>query len=254
MSTPPTGHCCVCGKETKDRCGACGKAGFNLFFCSREHQKLVWFAHKRICASRTKPFSFPPLTEDEIEYAKDHINVSYGVQRRGSVTLATELTEMCFSFNSLLLNRPEALHVLLDDLGGDSPPSPLFTLGQRNELISQIRTVFFAIRRTLEPNSPAPTSPTFSPLSGRPAFPAAENWYIRFQHAAVVFSALRYLLLRDGRTLAATSPNGPVPSRIMKLDGFIRNAKGEFIKLGNEMRAAHPVQSAAVLQLVQKAL
>ncbi|GAA5874103.1 hypothetical protein JCM8547_004828 [Rhodosporidiobolus lusitaniae] len=56
---------CVCGMATTQRCGAFQEAGFDLFFCSREHQKLVWFAHKRVCGSNAKPFRFPALTNAE---------------------------------------------------------------------------------------------------------------------------------------------------------------------------------------------
>ncbi|GAA5876650.1 hypothetical protein JCM8547_005764 [Rhodosporidiobolus lusitaniae] len=57
------GPCCVYGQTTTQRCGACQGAGFDLFFCSREHQKLVWFAHKRVCGKN--PFTFPRLAADE---------------------------------------------------------------------------------------------------------------------------------------------------------------------------------------------
>ncbi|GAA6032948.1 hypothetical protein JCM8097_000061 [Rhodosporidiobolus ruineniae] len=65
MTPPAHGVCCVCGKETTQRCGACGKAGFDLFFCSTEHQRMVWFAHKRVCGWLAKPFCFPPLDDEE---------------------------------------------------------------------------------------------------------------------------------------------------------------------------------------------
>ena len=36
------GECVVCGKESSTRCSSCGKGGVNwMFFCSREHQKIV---------------------------------------------------------------------------------------------------------------------------------------------------------------------------------------------------------------------
>ncbi|GAA5853789.1 hypothetical protein JCM8547_007450 [Rhodosporidiobolus lusitaniae] len=52
--------CCVCGATTSQRCGACGKAGFSLFFCSNEHQKLGWFAHKRVCGEKAKALHLSP--------------------------------------------------------------------------------------------------------------------------------------------------------------------------------------------------
>ncbi|GAA5889086.1 hypothetical protein JCM6882_009738 [Rhodosporidiobolus microsporus] len=62
MNSPPPGHCCVCGRDTTTRCSACLEAGIDLFFCSREHQKLVYFAHKKVCGKNAKPFRFPPLS------------------------------------------------------------------------------------------------------------------------------------------------------------------------------------------------
>ena len=43
-AAPPSalGECVVCGKESSTRCSSCAKGGLDwMFFCSREHQKLV---------------------------------------------------------------------------------------------------------------------------------------------------------------------------------------------------------------------
>ncbi|BGP69992.1 hypothetical protein NBRC10513v2_003345 [Rhodotorula toruloides] len=48
MGTGKTGACLVCGKETSTLCSKCAKAGHDLFFCSPEHQKLVWAEHRRM--------------------------------------------------------------------------------------------------------------------------------------------------------------------------------------------------------------
>lgn len=38
----PLGECVVCGKESSTRCSSCAKGGVEwMFFCSRDHQKLV---------------------------------------------------------------------------------------------------------------------------------------------------------------------------------------------------------------------
>jgi hypothetical protein len=86
MSDSTSGACCICGTETTQRCSPCSEKGFDLFFCSREHQKLVcclpfststelipvlsqvWFAHKRVCA--VVPFQQPFLTREEAMQAK----------------------------------------------------------------------------------------------------------------------------------------------------------------------------------------
>lgn len=41
MAAQATDKCWVCGKPSAMRCSACGEAGIDILFCSREHQKLV---------------------------------------------------------------------------------------------------------------------------------------------------------------------------------------------------------------------
>ncbi|GAA5904687.1 uncharacterized protein JCM6883_003870 [Sporobolomyces salmoneus] len=44
------GQCVVCGKDCSTRCSACAAHELDwMFFCSTEHQKLIWFTHKRVC-------------------------------------------------------------------------------------------------------------------------------------------------------------------------------------------------------------
>ncbi|GAA5975761.1 hypothetical protein JCM5350_000723 [Sporobolomyces pararoseus] len=72
-STPGTtkkvgGHCVVCGKETHLRCEACSRFGTDfMYFCGEEHQKLIWFLHKKVCGTRSNPFVFPGFVESEIQ-------------------------------------------------------------------------------------------------------------------------------------------------------------------------------------------
>ncbi|GAA5879424.1 hypothetical protein JCM8547_005423 [Rhodosporidiobolus lusitaniae] len=63
------GPCCVSGAPTTQRCGVCQEAGFDLFFCSREHQKWVWFPHKTYCGKNGRPFRFPLFPKEEVDYA-----------------------------------------------------------------------------------------------------------------------------------------------------------------------------------------
>ncbi|BGP15659.1 hypothetical protein JCM10213_006171 [Rhodosporidiobolus nylandii] len=81
MTSRETGECCVCGKETADRCGACAEADFALFFCSRDHQKLIWPIHKLVCGKEM--FSWPPLTKEEVAKARLLLDVplQHGVYR-----------------------------------------------------------------------------------------------------------------------------------------------------------------------------
>ncbi|GAA5889089.1 hypothetical protein JCM6882_009739 [Rhodosporidiobolus microsporus] len=47
------------------RCAPRAEAGVHLYFCSREHQKLVYSLHKNFCGRNAKPFHFPGLSPAE---------------------------------------------------------------------------------------------------------------------------------------------------------------------------------------------
>ncbi|GAA6014037.1 hypothetical protein JCM10207_000215 [Rhodosporidiobolus poonsookiae] len=68
MPSTETHRCCVCAIETENRCAACSAVGTDLFFCSKEHQKLVWKVHKRFCGKGG--FDLPLLEPEEAELAK----------------------------------------------------------------------------------------------------------------------------------------------------------------------------------------
>ncbi|GAA6013946.1 hypothetical protein JCM10207_000181 [Rhodosporidiobolus poonsookiae] len=69
MPSTETHRCCVCAVETENRCAACSAVGTDLFFCSKEHQKLVWKAHKRFCGKAT--FEHPLLEPEEAAHIKE---------------------------------------------------------------------------------------------------------------------------------------------------------------------------------------
>ncbi|GAA5893799.1 hypothetical protein JCM6882_003098 [Rhodosporidiobolus microsporus] len=58
-------ECAVCSARTFTRCSGCPDS--NVFFCSREHQKLLWPAHKHLCGASLDACYFPPLTEKECQ-------------------------------------------------------------------------------------------------------------------------------------------------------------------------------------------
>ncbi|GAA5939514.1 hypothetical protein JCM10213_009112 [Rhodosporidiobolus nylandii] len=73
MSAETTEEACwVCGKVTANRCSACEAQGMSIFFCSREHQKLIWPVHKLVCGSSSNPIAYPLLTVEESQQAKAH--------------------------------------------------------------------------------------------------------------------------------------------------------------------------------------
>ncbi|GAA6055863.1 hypothetical protein JCM3770_001526 [Rhodotorula araucariae] len=66
-SDPCGGRCAVCDSPSSQRCGPCATAGFDLFFCSPEHQKLVWKTHRQVCGTASSPFLPPDPSAEEDE-------------------------------------------------------------------------------------------------------------------------------------------------------------------------------------------
>ncbi|GAA5893868.1 hypothetical protein JCM6882_003115 [Rhodosporidiobolus microsporus] len=63
-TTDEPGECAVCAATTSSRCSACK---VNLkFFCSREHQKLLWPTHKWLCDKDPSILVLPPFTDSEL--------------------------------------------------------------------------------------------------------------------------------------------------------------------------------------------
>ncbi|GAA6051754.1 hypothetical protein NBRC10513_001919 [Rhodotorula toruloides] len=59
--------CCVCGTATTKRCQPCSTNGISLFFCTPEHQKLVWKHHKQVCGPKAHPLLYPFLSQTEVD-------------------------------------------------------------------------------------------------------------------------------------------------------------------------------------------
>jgi len=47
-SQPPQRPCCYCGEESMLECYNCAKTGYATYFCSKEHQSLMWKEHMRV--------------------------------------------------------------------------------------------------------------------------------------------------------------------------------------------------------------
>ncbi|BGP31603.1 hypothetical protein JCM10296v2_003375 [Rhodotorula toruloides] len=69
---PPTVPCGVCGAVTTTRCSSCARVSIDLFFCSRDCQKLIWHVHKVVCKTggRAGPVKVPEISAEEIEDLK----------------------------------------------------------------------------------------------------------------------------------------------------------------------------------------
>ncbi|GAA5990854.1 hypothetical protein JCM10908_000046 [Rhodotorula pacifica] len=71
MTVRPTNACLLCGIPSTLRCSTCAsEAGIDLYYCSPEHQKLTWPAHKIVCGKRgAHPFRLPPFSRKEADQA-----------------------------------------------------------------------------------------------------------------------------------------------------------------------------------------
>ncbi|EFA75252.1 hypothetical protein PPL_11327 [Heterostelium album PN500] len=47
FSHPPQRPCCYCGEESILECYNCAKTGYATYFCTKEHQSLMWKEHSR---------------------------------------------------------------------------------------------------------------------------------------------------------------------------------------------------------------
>ncbi|GAA5887830.1 hypothetical protein JCM6882_000768 [Rhodosporidiobolus microsporus] len=75
MASRTSEKCWVCGQAAAMRCSACGEAGLDILFCSREHQKLLWPLHRRVCGvNRAKPFVWPALSKEEAAFGLKLLN------------------------------------------------------------------------------------------------------------------------------------------------------------------------------------
>ncbi|GAA5909813.1 hypothetical protein JCM6882_002683 [Rhodosporidiobolus microsporus] len=151
MSQSNFGVCCVCGEGTTTRCGSCAEAGFDLFFCSKEHQKLIWPHHKRVCGPRSNPFIWPGLTQDEAEEAKKLL-----MPDRAD----TALYKVCVQI---------ATCVKID------PPNPLIRAHQSVDHWAQRKAGGVEEKEPFPPSAVFPQTAAWAVLLGRRFFPQASN-------------------------------------------------------------------------------
>ncbi|GAA5849658.1 hypothetical protein JCM8547_000525 [Rhodosporidiobolus lusitaniae] len=69
--------CWVCGKDTTQMCGNCREVGLEIHLCSREHQKLISHAHKRLCGHCELAPLFTPEEAAELKKNWPKINKIY---------------------------------------------------------------------------------------------------------------------------------------------------------------------------------
>ncbi|BGP15613.1 hypothetical protein JCM10213_004133 [Rhodosporidiobolus nylandii] len=149
MAANETGECCVCGTETANRCGACAEAEFSLFFCSREHQKLIWPVHKRVCGpGKCSPFLWPDLTQGEADDATTHMHDPYASADGLQASLARNMYELC---NISPVDLPDVILEL--SVGREKPPT--LSLADRQLYLFALRFLECARRGTETLSKPA---------------------------------------------------------------------------------------------------
>ncbi|BGP14972.1 hypothetical protein JCM10213_007225 [Rhodosporidiobolus nylandii] len=73
-------HCAVCPKKAATRCSGCGE----VYYCGRDHQKLVWHVHKWQCKSGSTAFVCPPLFEDEARALRHVVDEEFWINGQGT--------------------------------------------------------------------------------------------------------------------------------------------------------------------------
>ncbi|GAA6047081.1 hypothetical protein JCM3770_004187 [Rhodotorula araucariae] len=147
MTSQDPQPCLVRGEKTMNRCSNCKNAGIDLFFCSPEHQKLVWPVHKLVCGpGKANPFLWPKLTAKEAEDAVQHKDVCI---RNG------------ISISELLQKQRVRPAMVADNIKSlcDHPSSLVFPGHYRDQLtIASIR--FSELMRNFQPEK-TPGEPEF---------------------------------------------------------------------------------------------
>ncbi|GAA6036440.1 hypothetical protein JCM8097_003508 [Rhodosporidiobolus ruineniae] len=293
MTPPPSGACCVCGKETTKRCAACGKAGFSLYFCSKEHQELIWYAHKPFCGPNSKPFSFPPLSKEEAAEAKTILYERFMVLPSPPTSLAEVLNKLCLGSGHDLGCRMtnSLLADVLDRLQADTLPA-MFSLWEKHRLLCHVRVALRAVTATFTSDKPVESNNTvrfnfsdapavfFLPLRATAKFavrlaqglkaallepyPVDDDWYIQLMHQAVVVSAFRQL--QHAERLKAYNAADPKPCTHDELlhfswpesfyayDALLKSSADELVLQTNLLAKADEKKGKAALVAVESML
>ncbi|GAA5942342.1 hypothetical protein JCM10213_004144 [Rhodosporidiobolus nylandii] len=244
MAAQQGGPCCVCGFETVLRCGECSKAGFELYVCSREHQKLIWPVHKLVCWPRSNPFLWPDLSPEELDDAKQNLEFRRAEEDERE-TLASFFTEF---HKRPLSDAPKRMYYLL----GEDSPLPI-DLKQANIMCVRSREAMRVqaernvkqqqTHTSLPPARPvdilrASTLVVFRPFLSlcRNPVTATPDWWTPWLHTVVIWLALDRLAPGSDETYA--------------IRPFATYASRQLWKLTNtQVRKTHPDEADAFLSL-----
>ncbi|BGP47578.1 hypothetical protein JCM10450v2_003441 [Rhodotorula kratochvilovae] len=186
--------CEVCGKETKQRCSACATAGVDLFFCSKEHQKLVWPVHRDFCSHGSSTFAMPALSAAELADARKRMHDPIRTIDGEAVTLAYDLQRVSGeNFEALLRKLAGCL-----ERESAVKHKPLLIAMIRSALFSQPVFDVDNVAEHCEQESHVLLGATFlfhvfRPLQMRgllPHDPSTVAWYAPLCHRALLLGAL----------------------------------------------------------------
>ncbi|GAA5953238.1 hypothetical protein JCM10213_005385 [Rhodosporidiobolus nylandii] len=246
MASNETGECCVCGKETTQKCGACAEADFSLFFCSRECQKLIWPVHKRVCGpGRCNPFLWPELTKEEAEAAKTHLHwTPPGYPTRRTLSMLLRGTA----------DVPAGLHsALLDGLveGSETPSALILEPGQAKQHTLLTTRVMEHTRRDHPIRTAADalqlaSAMSFTYLATSPTgafFRPPPPWLSAANHFVLVWSAIRWRIAQ-----AYYAGDRPLKAQ---LAGYRASCEGRIREFAKQsVVATHPHTADRMLKMV----
>ncbi|GAA6014624.1 hypothetical protein JCM11491_000174 [Sporobolomyces phaffii] len=157
-SSGATGLCVVCGKACRQGCSTCSRAGLDwMYFCSVDHQKLIWPVHKRVCGAN--PFRWPTLTDEEAAEI---------------LTLRDEDCQLDYT-----VSRPwaEVLHKLVIEDCGQGGNADIAALADAKVLFQRIVVADSTVYTAPSLLTPPPSSPISTRPSGQTPRHATDGGY-----------------------------------------------------------------------------
>ncbi|GAA5880632.1 hypothetical protein JCM3774_000559 [Rhodotorula dairenensis] len=231
MSDTATGECLVCGKAATLRCSRCSQeGGISLFFCSKEHQMLVWPAHKLVCGKNAHPFRVPVFTQEEadtilswsqaaptnvwqqeIKRRFDKARQSAGgAGAQASPTTLSSQAAMPFDADLILSPRHRRVQEYLERLVGHGGPMnpPHDSLDHQ---VLFMRKCDFDYHMPPMPNALLSGSAlgsfiaTYLAMTARQDQPTDADWYSQFCHRSLCFQELYLSIERPGPNKLTTA-------------------------------------------------
>ncbi|GAA5824673.1 hypothetical protein JCM5353_000799 [Sporobolomyces roseus] len=211
----PLGECVVCGKESSTRCSKCAKGGVEwMYFCSTEHQKLIWNTHKRVCGAS---FSWPALTLKEKKEMIDLSTKTY-MEPKGPTTWLAEVGPLIIAHQHLGAGDvsagaiPAVFGALIDrvvvgSLQGSVDQYIVYNFrASAFDVKAKLTTGTFSELHKLIASDPVGFL-AWTQLNHAPStLKSFENsWYSDFQHKTMILvGTLNYFLLAPGSTVASS--------------------------------------------------